>query len=110
MPMFTPNHAAVCPAIDLHNPTILLTIPQGIPYELRACQWHHMSGAAAHQAAAGPGYYASLAQIKALSVNSLLTLNEELSPGTAPVILVTSVVLTGGLVLRCRVMIAIHQL
>lgn len=40
-----------------------------------------MSGAAARQAAAVPGYYASLAQIKALSVNSLLTLNEELSPG-----------------------------
>lgn len=55
--------------------------PQGIPYELRPTQWHHMSGAAARQAVAGPGYYTSLAQIKALSVDSLLTLNEELSPG-----------------------------
>lgn len=54
---------------------------RGIPFELRPTQWHHMSGAAARQAAAGDGYYAQRAVVNALPVNVLFTVNEDLSSG-----------------------------
>lgn len=76
------THAGQNPTDSKRFQCLKPLVRRGIPFELRPTQWHMMSGAAAKQAAAGEGAYQRMvaAARSSLPKNTLLTINEDLSP------------------------------